>query len=1062
MRRSFGRSSSLRLILGFAFAAAPASATEFPERLLNLSSRAQVGTAGDVLIAGFNIAEGSDKVILIRAVGPGLTPFGVPNAVADPRLQLFNSDGVQIAANEDWVAANATVFAAVGAFNLPPGSRDAAVVATLAPGTYTAHLLGAATGNGLIEIYDVSGAARLSNLSTRARVEADRTLVIAGLTVAPGAGTRRLLIRALGPTLQNYGVASPLANPALAVMNAANVQLATNDNWANGNDPTTMEAAFAAGGALPLTRTSLDSAVVLELSGGAYTVLVSGVGGSSGNALVEIYDLTPSIGSFVSVAATVPTTDSSSSSVPGVFTFTRAGALDKAVNLQLSIGGSAIAGTDYVPLPTTVTIPAGAASTTLKVTPYSNLQTSEQVKTITATVAPGAGYSPGGTPTATVSLFFTRGTLHVANLRPAGGTAASTAFGTATLQLAADGLSAVVNVGFSNLSSPQTLAYLRLGVPGEQSLDLERLPTGQITNYAWTLRAAGSLTVPQIAAAIREGRVFLTIETANNPTGEIAGSFIRSSGSETFAPPAPVAAAADLPADDRAAARFLTQATFGVRQADIDRVRAIGINAWINEQIAAPRSVHRTLTMSEFATNPNQGTANNTRPGTAHRESAWWRITLEGPDQLRQRVAFALSQLFVVSVDNATLNNWQEGVAHYYDHLATHAFGDFRELLEEVTLSPMMGIYLSHLRNARADPVAGSLPDENYAREIMQLFTIGLHELQPDGTLRLDPRGLPVPTYDNSTIGEMARVFTGWSFASAAPDNANNFRRGAANYIAPMSLFPAFNDPGAKTIVSGATLPAGQGGRAHLEATLDALFKHPNTGPFVARRLIQRLVTSNPSPAYVYRVAQKFADNGTGRRGDLGAVVRAILTDPEARSATVAVTPAFGKLREPILRLSALFRSFPLTPNATTTRWFVPNLDRDVAQAPLSASSVFNFFEPDYVKPGPLAAAGLYVPEFQILTDTTVITGTNLLYNNLFASPGGIQASTTPWLPLARQPDQLLARLNLLLTAGALSPPTLARLRAAYDALPASTSDTDRVRTMAYLVMMSPEAAIQR
>ena len=186
-------------------AAAPCSAAEFPERLLNLSSRAHVGTAGDVLIAGFNIAEGSDKVILIRAVGPGLTPFGVPNAIADPRLLLFNSKGVQIAANENWASANAPVFAAVGAFILQPGSRDAAVVATLAPGTYTAHVLGAAAGNGLIEIYDVSGAARLTNLSTRARIEADRSLVIAGLTLAPGGGTRRLLIRALGPTLQNYG-----------------------------------------------------------------------------------------------------------------------------------------------------------------------------------------------------------------------------------------------------------------------------------------------------------------------------------------------------------------------------------------------------------------------------------------------------------------------------------------------------------------------------------------------------------------------------------------------------------------------------------------------------------------------------------------------------------------------------------------------------------------------------------------------------------------------------------------------------------------------------------------
>jgi hypothetical protein len=241
---------------------------------------------------------------------------------------------------------------------------------------------------------------------------------------------------------------------------------------------------------------------------------------------------------------------------------------------------------------------------------------------------------------------------------------------------------------------------------------------------------------------------------------------------------------------------------------------------------------------------------------------------------------------------------------------------------------------------------------------------------------------------------------------------------------------------------------------------LDTLFEHPNTGPFIARRLIQRLVSSNPSPAYVYRVAQVFADNGQGQRGDMAAVVRAILLDHEARSAEIAATGSYGKLKEPLLRFTACIRLLPIS--AADGRLDVRGMEQLLAQEPMRAPSVFNFYEPDYTRPGSIAAAGLYAPEFQILTDTTAVTGPNFYYNYIFGSPSGISMSFDPILGLAGSPDELIATLNLHLTANQLSASTVARLRAAYDALPAGTSDLNKVRSMTYLVLLSPEAAIQR
>ena len=380
----------------------------------------------------------------------------------------------------------------------------------------------------------------------------------------------------------------------------------------------------------------------------------------------------------------------------------------------------------------------------------------------------------------------------------------------------------------------------------------------------------------------------------------------------------------------------------------------------------------------------------------------------------------------------------------------------------------MMGIYLSSLRNRKS--ANGTTPDENYAREIMQLFTIGLNELNPDGTLRLDPNGQPIPTYTQDTIVQMAKVFTGWSYNNANPNataSSSLFTGGAADYINPMILWPAFHDDTAKTIVGGKVLPAGQGGLKDLKDTLDALFNHPNTGPFIARELIQRLVTSNPSPGYVYRVAQAFANNGAGVRGDLGAVVRAILLDYEARSSAVASTATFGKLKEPLLRGTALFRAFSAYSN--NGRFNIPNAEGNLAQAALRAPTVFNFFEPNYVLPGATAAAGLFAPEYQIFNDTTAITQPNFYYTYVYTTRSTTnQNEQTPlpdftsFVPLAKTPAQLVDSVSLLLTANSLAPASASRIASAITALPSGTPDLEKVRLAVYLALTSPSAAIQK
>ncbi|HUR58126.1 MAG TPA: DUF1800 family protein, partial [Opitutaceae bacterium] len=335
--------------------------------------------------------------------------------------------------------------------------------------------------------------------------------------------------------------------------------------------------------------------------------------------------------------------------------------------------------------------------------------------------------------------------------------------------------------------------------------------------------------------------------------------------------------------------------------------------------------------------------------------------------------------------------------------------------------------------------------------------------------LRLDPNGQPIPTYTQETIVQTAKVFTGWAYANAtvgATANTNLFGGGAADYINPMMLWPAFHDDTAKTIIGGKVLPAGQGGVKDLKDTLDALFNHPNTAPFISRQLIQRLVTSNPSPGYIYRVAQVFANNGAGVRGDLGAVVRAILLDYEARSASVASTGTFGKLKEPVLRGTALFRAFNASSNSG--RFNIPNAEGNLAQAALRAPTVFNFYEPNFVFPGATAAAGLYAPEYQILNDTTAITQPNFYYTYISTTRSTNAADQTPLpvfdplLPLAATPAQLVDTVSLLLTSGSLPAATTSRIVTALSSMASGTPAAEKVRMAVYLVHTAPGGAIQK
>ncbi len=397
------------------------------------------------------------------------------------------------------------------------------------------------------------------------------------------------------------------------------------------------------------------------------------------------------------------------------------------------------------------------------------------------------------------------------------------------------------------------------------------------------------------------------------------------------------------------ATRLLDQTTFGPTLSSVQHVQQIGMTAYLNEQFATPTTLMPAIPNPPVATCPN-GTF-----GCA--QSSFWKNALTANDQLRQRVAFALSQIFVVSTDMVNART----IPSYQNLLAGDAFGNFRQLLNDIATSPAMGAYLNML-NSGAAP-AGQIANENFARELMQLFTTGLYLLNPDGTPQLDAQGMPQPVYTEAQVQAYARALTGWTYANPTGGVPTSFPNGVPNFDQPMRAIEVAHDMSAKALLSGVTLPGGQTAEQDLSGVIDSIFNHPNVGPFVGRQLIQHLVTSNPSSAYVGRVAAAFANDGSGVRGDMRAVITAIVTDPEARAADTDPAANGGHLREPILYFTGILRALQFTNVNPQGRYDIAtSYTAPLGQTPYGAASVFNFFPPTYVIPG----AALNAPEFAL------------------------------------------------------------------------------------------------
>ncbi|MEN9484552.1 MAG: hypothetical protein RJB37_2432 [Pseudomonadota bacterium] len=505
---------------------------------------------------------------------------------------------------------------------------------------------------------------------------------------------------------------------------------------------------------------------------------------------------------------------------------------------------------------------------------------------------------------------------------------------------------------------------------------------------------------------------------------------------------------APLTTAQKQAARLLNQATWGATATEITRVSAMTPTAWVDEQLAKPLT-----TPSHFDYVAMKGPLGTSEHINAFMES-FWSQAATGQDQLRQRMVFALSEIFVTSAVNSGLDTQAAAHAAYHDLLARNAFGNYRQLLEDVSLSPAMGIYLSHMNNQKEDAATGRLPDENYAREVMQLFSIGLWMLNQDGSRKLDATGNPIPTYGIPEVMGMAKVFTGWTF------------NGVQAWNAPMMNNPAITSTSVKNIVNGVTIPAGTGGAASLKIALDTLANHPNVAPFMSEQLIKRFVTSNPSRAYVGRIAAVWANNGKGVRGDLGAVIKAILLDTEARSEANLTSSTYGKLREPMLRFGHWLRAFNARPNdGVWTIWNLEDPVTSLGQNPQRSPSVFNYFRPDYAPPGPILAAGLTAPEFQITHETTLTGYSNFMsYASERGFGGKILPNYAPYEAIADNAETLLSRLNIELMAGQMSDATKQTITGVMNTLPVTLANARKLRVWqaVFLVMTSPEYVVQR
>ena len=486
----------------------------------------------------------------------------------------------------------------------------------------------------------------------------------------------------------------------------------------------------------------------------------------------------------------------------------------------------------------------------------------------------------------------------------------------------------------------------------------------------------------------------------------------------------------------------------GTAPGDIENLTNLGMSAWIDDQIARPRPI----TFYDWLNKAGWG-ARNYFGSAEGFDDAIWRQLIGSDDQLRQKMGTALLNMLVVGVDGTLVLFFRHfAVGHYMDVIWENAFGNFRTLLEKITLTPAMGAYLTFLGNAKAN-AAGAVPDENFAREVMQLFTIGLYQLNMDGTLKLS-NGKPVETYVQNDVIGLARVFTGWDL-----DNQDQYD--PAYTRRALIQNPALHEMGAKTFL-GTTIPAGTDGPASLKIALDVLFNHANTAPFVSKQLIQRFVTSNPTPAYVERVANVFANNGAGVRGDLRAVVRAILLDSEARDdAAAAASVTFGKLREPVMRFTAFARAFGMT--SPTDLWPLKDTtpsDTHLGQSIGHSPSVFNFFRPGYSPPNTVISnAGMVAPEFQIANEPSVIGYINFMMHMADYQNNDIKLDFTAARAKAFNSEDLLNYVNLMVAGSQVSAATIAQFKPAIDSFDVNDAAARERRIVAaiILIMASPE-----
>ncbi len=525
--------------------------------------------------------------------------------------------------------------------------------------------------------------------------------------------------------------------------------------------------------------------------------------------------------------------------------------------------------------------------------------------------------------------------------------------------------------------------------------------------------------------------------------------------------------------------RFLAQATLGADIDLIEEVHEMGIEPWLEEQFTLP-ATYLTPTMKSIwqerlqmridaGENPDEVFG----PWALDFNYSWWQVNMTAQDLLRQRVAFALSEILVVSI-NSDLRDRAASLTDYYDLFLEHAFGNYRDLLYDVTLHPSMGYYLSHLNNPRANEELNQRPDENYAREIMQLFSIGLYELNNDGTRKLSG-GNPIPTYDNDDIKEFAKVFTGLGpgginmYVDWTDEPYFGLGFWGLDPEVPMKMYEEFHESGSKELLNGYTIPDGQTGMQDIEDAVDHLFNHPNVGPFVAIRLIQRLVKSNPSPAYVNRVANAFNGNGGSTRGNMENVIRAILMDPEARNDEFVRFEESSMLREPMVRYINFARAIPK--DVPLGRYWHNGYDmmNDLKQHTFASPTVFNFFTPDYQPVGEIAAAGLVAPEFKIHN-----TSTSINYLNKVLSWTQWWALMQSWegdygdLPIfidvsglsdmADDPDVLTNYLDIIFTHGQMTDELRDNMRTTLNDIHYGDDPMgDRVKMALYLMLISPD-----